>query len=134
MLVCIDEGLQETCDGGLSISVIFCSKFQRGSCQFLSPTIPTVLARRSSAPSGAQRECSHRKSALKAVGSLGDEDCIVKRKRCHRKANELLGEALSENNVGNTPYHFNSTITINPTASRIKERKDAYVILCNKLQ
>ena len=38
----------------------------------------------------AQREFSHRKSALKATGSLGDEHCVVKRKRAHRK--ETLGK------------------------------------------
>jgi len=31
ILVCVDEGLQETGDGA-----ILCSKFQRGSCQLLS--------------------------------------------------------------------------------------------------
>ena len=76
-----------------------------------------------SALSGAQRECSHGKGTLKVKCSLGDEDCIVKRKRCYRKSasNELLGSAfLPENNVGNT-HHFSSIITLNPTASRIKE-------------
>jgi len=51
----VDEGLQETCDGGLSASDIFCSKFERGSRQLLSPTIPTVLTRRSSLPLSAFR-------------------------------------------------------------------------------
>jgi len=32
---------------------------------------------------------------------------------------------LPENNVGNT-RHFSSIITVNPTAGRIKETKDAY--------
>jgi len=50
ILVCADEGLWETCDGGLIVSAIFFSKFQRGSCQLSSPTIPTVLNRRSSPP------------------------------------------------------------------------------------
>jgi len=31
-------------------------------------------------------------------------------------------------------YHFSSIITISPTASRIKEMKDAYVLMRNKLQ
>jgi len=40
---------------------------------------------------------------------------------------------VPENNVGNT-HHFSSIITISPTASRIKEKKDAYVRICYKLQ
>jgi len=52
--------------------------------------------------------------------------------KAHRK--ELLGSAfLLENNAGNI-HQFSSIITINPTASRIKETKDAYVLICNKLQ
>ena len=52
--------------------------------------------------------------------------------KAHRK--ELLRWAfLPENNVGNT-HHFSSIITVSPTASRIKETKDAYVPICNKLQ
>jgi len=41
---------------------------------------------------------------------------------------------LPENNVGNTPYHFSSITTINPTASGIKEKKNAYVLVCIELQ
>jgi len=52
--------------------------------------------------------------------------------KVHRK--ELLGWVfLPENNVGNT-HHFSSIITVSPTASRIKETKDAYVRICSKLQ
>jgi len=40
---------------------------------------------------------------------------------------------LPENNVGNTHY-FISIITVSPTASRIKETKDAYARTCNMLQ
>jgi len=36
-------------------------------------------AHRLSAPSGAQRECSHRKRALKAKWSLWDEHRFIKR-------------------------------------------------------
>jgi len=50
ILVCADEALKETCDGGISVSAMFCSKFQRGSCQLLSPTIPAILTRHSSLP------------------------------------------------------------------------------------
>ena len=49
ILVCVDEGLQETCNGGLSASDVFAQSF-RGSRQLFSPTIPTVLTRRSSLP------------------------------------------------------------------------------------
>jgi len=59
-----------------------------------------------------------------------EENAVVE--KAHRK--ELLGLAfLPENNVGNT-HHFSSIITVNPTASRIIETKDAYVLMCNKLQ
>ena len=52
--------------------------------------------------------------------------------KAHRK--ELLGQAfLPENNVGNT-HHFSSIITVSSAASRIKETKDAYIRICNKLQ
>jgi len=40
---------------------------------------------------------------------------------------------LPENNVGNTHY-FSTIISVSPTASRIKETKDAYVRISNKLQ
>jgi len=40
---------------------------------------------------------------------------------------------MPENNVGNT-YHFSNNITVSLTASRIKETKDAYFLICNKLQ
>jgi len=40
---------------------------------------------------------------------------------------------LPENNGRNT-HHFSSIITVRPTASRIKETKDAYVRISNKLQ
>jgi len=59
-LVCADDGLQLACGGGLSVSAIFCLKFQRTSS---SLTIPTVLTKR---------------SAFKAKCSLGDEHCFVK--------------------------------------------------------
>jgi len=67
---------ERTYGGGLSVSASFYLKFQRISS---SLTIPTVLTRRSSAPPGPQRECSHRKIALKLKCSLGDEHCFVKR-------------------------------------------------------
>jgi len=53
--------------------------------------------------------------------------------KTHQK--KLLGYAffLPENIVSNT-HHFSSIITIKPTALRIKEMKDAYVLICNKLQ
>jgi len=72
--------------GGLSVSAIFCSKFQRVSRQVLSlsPTIPTVLTRRSSPPLSVVR-CTKRMlsqilSALKPKGSIGDEHSMVTRK------------------------------------------------------
>jgi len=79
----LHEGLQKTWDGGLNASDIFAQSFKEGlvNCyvrpfQLFSPGAAHHLW----APSGAKRECSHRKSALKAKCSLGDEHCIVKRK------------------------------------------------------
>jgi len=71
MWVCVDEGLQETCDGGLSASDIFCSKFQTGSCQLLSLTIPAVLTRRSSPPLSAFR-CKKRMLSQKERVESGE--------------------------------------------------------------
>jgi len=42
-------------------------------------------AHRLSEPSGAKREYSRRQCALKAESSLGDEDCIVKKKTLLQK-------------------------------------------------
>jgi len=52
----------------------------------VSPTTPTFplfsprAAHCLSAPPGAKRESSHRKSALKTIAAPGDEQCVVKRK------------------------------------------------------
>jgi len=62
----IDEVLKETCDGGLSVSAILCSKFERLTRQLISPTILTVLTRRSSAPSGAQRVMLSQKKCVES--------------------------------------------------------------------
>jgi len=47
--------------------------------------------------------------------------------KVHRK--ELLGKAfLPKNDVVNT-HHFSNIITVSPSASRIKETKDAYILM-----
>jgi len=63
----------------VSVLVPFFAKYFRRSCQvwpfqLFSPGAVHCL----SVPSGAQRECSHWKSALKAKCSLGDEYRFVK--------------------------------------------------------
>ena len=103
ILVCVDGGQQQNYGGGLSVSAIFCSKFQRGSRQVfsLSPTIPTVLTTRRSPPLSVvrctKRMLSQKLSALKPKGSIGDEHSIVKRKTLSNKEcrNELLGSVAN---------------------------------------
>ena len=105
-----------------------------------SPTITTLLTRRSS-PSPSAFRCTKRMLsqnqrveskvlAWKRALYHTEKNAVIE--KAHQK--ELLGQAfLPKNNAGNT-HHFSSIITINPTAPRIKERKDAYFLLFNKLQ